>query len=648
MANYVSSFANGAAVDAELTKVANSNLSATHKITRSATIVIAASDSSAKSKAQADHVTDNLDDGTVQTLITSAAYGKVVFVSGATGFLKTVATGLILPSNIEIELIGKMKLADGLNTDACFWKNSDQTNGNTSIVLSGGANAIYDCNRLGQSSGYQYLADFCKVNSGEINAYITNYSVIEAKLKESSVTLKNHRFNVKPICLSKCESLDDFTVAAGTGSIVSDGVDGGNAVRVVSSATSARLDFVLPDDIDAEAYILNFWIRVDDITKAKFIRIGGDTPTGSYHFDDTVDTSYNMKKLIASNTFTHIQTPLTYYTTITPGKKTLRLRVDPIEGNTVTVDFDEIWLVPSNDLPKLSLIFDDAIEDTNRSTIQAAQIMSKYRGRGSTGQMGSDYIGDVYLSQAELDMLYSQYGWDISTHGSVHMDTISTTESAHQIFSVSKFLTRMGYIRGSNFYVYPGHDTTPEVNQIVSKMFRAYRNPCQNLIFDWATNKLSFAWQVGLAATSYTPSAAELDAMRRHIWYCAYSHYIGFTEDDVWQMHPEWLESFCSFWYDWGVIIQPPSEVLQDYTCPHLADETYKLENVGTAKITTGQTSVDITHGLAAAPTRVQLTPTTATAGKDYYVSAKAASTFTITIDSAAEADISFDWQAVI
>jgi hypothetical protein len=74
----------------------------------------------------------------------------------------------------------------------------------------------------------------------------------------------------------------------------------------------------------------------------------------------------------------------------------------------------------------------------------------------------------------------------------------------------------------------------------------------------------------------------------------------------------------------------------------------YKNENTGTATITAGQTSVNVTHGLAAAPTRVLLTPTTATAGKQYYVSSKAATTFTITIDSAHASDISFDWQAVI
>ena len=77
-------------------------------------------------------------------------------------------------------------------------------------------------------------------------------------------------------------------------------------------------------------------------------------------------------------------------------------------------------------------------------------------------------------------------------------------------------------------------------------------------------------------------------------------------------------------------------------------NQGYANEKTGTATITKGQTTVDVTHGLAAAPTRVILTPTTATAGKDFYVSAKADTTFTITIDSAAEADISFDWHAVI
>ncbi len=72
------------------------------------------------------------------------------------------------------------------------------------------------------------------------------------------------------------------------------------------------------------------------------------------------------------------------------------------------------------------------------------------------------------------------------------------------------------------------------------------------------------------------------------------------------------------------------------------------VENSGASTITAGQTSVDVTHGLATTPTRVQFTPTTDTAGKRYWISAKGATTFTITIDSTHTSDIFFDWRAVV
>lgn len=77
-------------------------------------------------------------------------------------------------------------------------------------------------------------------------------------------------------------------------------------------------------------------------------------------------------------------------------------------------------------------------------------------------------------------------------------------------------------------------------------------------------------------------------------------------------------------------------------------NEGYVTENVGTATITAGQTSVTVPHGLASTPTRVQLTPSTNTTGKYYWVSAKAANSFIISIDSAAASGISFDWSAVV
>lgn len=72
----------------------------------------------------------------------------------------------------------------------------------------------------------------------------------------------------------------------------------------------------------------------------------------------------------------------------------------------------------------------------------------------------------------------------------------------------------------------------------------------------------------------------------------------------------------------------------------------------GSATITAGGTSVAVTHGLGTTPTRVFLTPTTdwGLAAdpflRRWWVSAKGATTFTITISTAHGSDISFDWRA--
>lgn len=67
----------------------------------------------------------------------------------------------------------------------------------------------------------------------------------------------------------------------------------------------------------------------------------------------------------------------------------------------------------------------------------------------------------------------------------------------------------------------------------------------------------------------------------------------------------------------------------------------------GSATITSGNTSVTVTHNLSDTPYAVILTPTSLTGSKDYYVSAKTSSTFTITINSAYASNISFDWAAL-
>ena len=66
----------------------------------------------------------------------------------------------------------------------------------------------------------------------------------------------------------------------------------------------------------------------------------------------------------------------------------------------------------------------------------------------------------------------------------------------------------------------------------------------------------------------------------------------------------------------------------------------------GSATITAGNTSVTVSHGLSSAPSAVVLTPRS-DPGTTYWVSARDATTFTITIGAAQASDVTFDWIAM-
>jgi hypothetical protein len=69
----------------------------------------------------------------------------------------------------------------------------------------------------------------------------------------------------------------------------------------------------------------------------------------------------------------------------------------------------------------------------------------------------------------------------------------------------------------------------------------------------------------------------------------------------------------------------------------------------GTATVAAETASVDVTHGLSPAPTRVLVTPTS-DPGSRWWVSALTATTFTITLQTALGAGVTatFDWMAIV
>jgi len=75
----------------------------------------------------------------------------------------------------------------------------------------------------------------------------------------------------------------------------------------------------------------------------------------------------------------------------------------------------------------------------------------------------------------------------------------------------------------------------------------------------------------------------------------------------------------------------------------------YATESTGTAAtITAGNTYVDVTHSLAATPTKVRVTPTTNLGTRSFWVDTKGASTFRININSSDSIDHTFDWEAEV
>ena len=75
----------------------------------------------------------------------------------------------------------------------------------------------------------------------------------------------------------------------------------------------------------------------------------------------------------------------------------------------------------------------------------------------------------------------------------------------------------------------------------------------------------------------------------------------------------------------------------------------YTTESTGTAAtITAGNTYVDVTHSLAATPTKVRVTPTTNLGTRSFWVDTKEATTFRININSSDIIDHTFDWEAEV
>jgi hypothetical protein len=522
---------------------------------RATTIVVAASDSSTRSKRGADYICDGSNDEvTIQSAVNALPVGggKIVLMEG--NYSKGNATGISLPSNVEIELMtgATFTIASGLNVDACFFTNADKVNGNNNIRIIGGGK--FDCNFRNQTNTtYQYLADFELVSNGLIDVYITNYTMLEAKLKQSKVEVINRKFLQKPYVLAPCESIDEFTVSAGTAiTEVGGGLLGDNCIKITADTTST-VDVVLPTEINEnyDAYEVGLYVKCTDPTLITAFVIGADTGSGADDFGIKMNNKA-VNKLFEAGKWHFIKAPLNRYVLSTVPK----FRISITSSSATDVYISKIVLTPAPMKASLTWIWDDALTSAYTGT----KIMGKYGHRGAIAHMGAAYIDDLagtYLTTAEIDIISKELGWDICVHTDAHFEPeVTLAEARETLLANKKFIEQNGW-KGSNYLVFGGHDTRGEITSLTKKIFTAFRNPAEGTPVV-RTDLINRSIQI----TTFTaPSVADKFMLRRHLWVHNYSHGVGGS-----QVSEEALEAWCQFWYDWGLISQPPSEIIGDYT----------------------------------------------------------------------------------
>ncbi|MFC4305811.1 right-handed parallel beta-helix repeat-containing protein [Cohnella boryungensis] len=139
---------------------------------RTATLVVAANNSSAKSKTGADYVCSGFSDQTtinnaINTL--PASGGKVLLMEG----LYTVSGSILLNSNVTLEGVGAatvIKLRNSHNANVNIISNADTTNGNRNILI---RDLLIDGNKANQTSGtmlgiYLSIVEYCTVEQTKI------------------------------------------------------------------------------------------------------------------------------------------------------------------------------------------------------------------------------------------------------------------------------------------------------------------------------------------------------------------------------------------------------------------------------------------------------------------------------------------------
>jgi len=599
------------------------------QVVRTATVVVAASDASAKSKAQADYVCDGTDDQVeIQAAIDSlpSSGGKVVLMEGEYNLASAVN------GKSRLEIVGHravIKLGDrvpGFSFDDFIsheynpWMFLDDDATNWSVV-SGAATLSNDTSVYKQGSASLQVAvssspsevkrSFSQKNWDEYGVlavwvYSPSYSAdqVEVKIFEGSNYYK-WTFQVRPGWSELFCRLHVPDEKSGTVDLTK--VDA--LSFTLTGAYQWRLDWirVMPSDIHIEG--LEFRGEPDEVpeTAIRFGRVAFSTieRCRGFNLGDEFIELHGCRSIMVQDCFAQDHY---HYTTADVGPT--------IDGDPN--DPDNIW--------------------DNRFVVITKNTIINARSAAIAINGDSNTIAHNKILGSSSDLTGTRNGIDVGGEANIVLDNIIENVgrgipvggSGNHIIQANK-VKAVGYNEKAIDINSPDNKVLDNILDLTNKTgygVRLYTNANRTKIRGNLINNFSDGIYF---ATSFDDVVIEDNDIKG----CTTGITVASGSNRT-KIRKNFFSGNTTNISDAG------SETkIKD-------NQGYITENSGTATITTGDTSVDVTHGLAATPNRVYLTPTTDTAGKRYWVSAKGTTTFTITIDSTHTADISFDWKAEV
>jgi len=618
-----------AAIDALHTTVQNSNLSATHKITRSATIVIAASDSSAKSKAQADYVCD----GTADNVEIQAALdalpntgGEIHLLDGTYQLAATVARAI---DNVTwsgcgfstyLSYNGSAKIISAGIQSGWYFKDFRMDNGAVGIQTATNwiIKNVWRDTFLIDDLKHQYLGN--AVESNLLDEFYSHPLVVEFDDFESDRwTSENSTVSYdtsKKFCGTRSLKLD--IPAAGTGSI-----------EFVGS---------LPDLTDC---IFSLMMNTVDYSKLTNIHLRINTGAGNYtdyaYTESVPPMSVNDRwmQYVLANCYNNVGTPILSNST--------KIKIVFNVSGATTVYIDKLCFHKRFALAPRGVVtftVDDGFESVYTKVVPT---LSKYNYAGvaaiTTFPLTQDRLTGFRFAQ--------QNGWDIINHSYGHNDVNNLADPILEHLPVQKYLADNGFRRGAGYLAMAYGSYSDAIHDAIYNnhaLIRGVSNQQNSIPITGSVMGVKYV----MAETALAAVTGWIDgAISRGHWLQLMLHDIVDSDPTGYQVLSSTLFDIVEYCHSSGIEVLTYSQVVD-----RIRSTAQHLELSGTGTIANGTSSVNIRHGFHKAPSSIQITPTSSLgSAASLWVSSKDTGTgnlFTVSVNDDPGADVTFEWVAVL